>query len=594
MFYVEKWHRDNKKELAIIHIGPPFIVFLAFLGITLWSWLDAKNSIKNTQNEILSAHIHETETLISNRLTTYEDILRAGVGLFDSSNEVTREEWKRFVDILDIPNRYPGVIGVGYVKSVPASQVSEHERTYRDSTYPNYTIRPKTNDPVYLSVVYLEPRNPANDRAIGFNAVSEKSRVEALNRARDTGSTTITGLVTLVQDQESNGKEGFLMFVPHYINHTVQEAEADRRKNLAGFVYAPFRSKDLISEITTQMNLEGYSFQVYSGEQNSENLLYTSPEYNNIARKSSKIETTKEIMANNQKWIIKGLVDTSIVTKSDNNRPLTILWIGTVFSLFLALFIYMLLLNRTRKISSKETEDIQNAKDELLALASHQLRTPATGVKQYLGLLREGYAGALNRDQRTYINKAYESNERQLNTINQMLFVARSDAGKIKLTVRRMDIGELVKDILDEQKSMIAEKKHKIKINIPDHPVDIYGDEQYLRMALENVINNAIKYTEPGGKISINVEAAGNNVKILIEDNGVGVNHADLPLLFRKFSRIPNELTSKVAGSGIGLYLTKSIIQAHNGSVSFESIVNTGSSVTITLPSKLPKETGYL
>src|SRR3989344_5808051 len=256
MFYVEKWHRDNKKELAIIHIGPPFIVFLAFLGITLWSWLDAKNSIKNTQNEILSAHIHETETLISNRLTTYEDILRAGVG---------------------------------YVKSVPASQVSEHERTYRDSTYPNYTIRPKTNDPVYLSVVYLEPRNPANDRAIGFNAVSEKSRVEALNRARDTGSTTITGLVTLVQDQESNGKEGFLMFVPHYINHTVQEAEADRRKNLAGFVYAPFRSKDLISEITTQMNLEGYSFQVYSGEQNSENLLYTSPEYNNIARKSSKI-----------------------------------------------------------------------------------------------------------------------------------------------------------------------------------------------------------------------------------------------------------------------------------------------------------------
>lgn len=595
MFYVEKWNRAKKKELAIIHVGPPIVVLVAFLGITLWSYVDAKNNIKAAQHEILNTKIQETKTLIENRMLAYEDILRAGVGLFSSSNEVTRPEWRNFVGILELEKRYPGIQGVGYSQVILPADITSHQEKYRDQTYPNYTVHPINGRAIYTSIVFLEPKNEANDKAIGFDMSSEAGRKAAMDLARDTGTTTVTDKVVLVQDQgKAETRPGFLMYVPHYNDHTQINSLSERRTNIKGFVYAPFRSDDLLNEVNTQLNQDGFAYRIFDGNPTENNLLYASPKYSEVSSQKSMFASEYSLKISNQLWTIQGLIDTSVVTKSENERPLTILWLGVFFSILLALFIYMLLLNRTRALSSKESSEIQAAKDELLALASHQLRTPATGVKQYLGLLQEGYAGKLNKDQREYVNKAYESNERQLHTINQMLFVARSDAGKIKLTIRLINITALIRDILDEQKNAIKEKSHTLNQRIPKKPLTMYGDEQYLRMALENVVTNAIKYTDAGGTIKVRVTRTGNEIKITVEDNGVGVNQGDLPLLFMKFSRIPNELTSKVSGSGIGLYLTKSVIKAHRGHIEFESVVHSGSLVTITMPSKLPKELGYL
>lgn len=590
MFYVEKLHRDNKKELAMIHIGPPIIVLIAFLSITVWTWLDATQTVEQTRRQNLSAHMEETETNIQDRINSYEDILRSGSGLFKNSSNVSRTDWKNFIETFDINTRYPGLQGIGYAEIIQPNQLPSHEAKYRDKAFSNYNVYPTDERSPAVSVVYLEPQSPENNKAIGYNMYSDQARRNAINQAQTTGEPTISEVVTLVQDKDDRQQPGFLMFVPVYRLGTELKTEQDRQKNSIGFIFAAFRSNDLLAALTRDDPAAGYAFQIYAKSSDSDSLLYQTPNFSAIESGKTTTFAEETITLNNQEWIVKGTVDDAVISGNEASRPTTILVLGVIFSVLLSFLIYILIIDRTRALANKETLEIQNAKDELLALASHQLRTPATGVKQYLGLLREGYAGPLNKDQRLYIKKAYESNERQLNTINQMLFVARSDAGKIKLTIRHLDIGALLRDILEEQRSSLKEKRHKLKTDIPDHPVDLYGDEQYLRMAFENIIGNAIKYTEEGGKISVSVAPAGKDVKITVEDNGVGVNQEDLPLLFRKFSRIPNELTSKVAGSGIGLYLTKSIIKAHNGRISFESVVNIGSSVTIILPSKLPKD----
>jgi signal transduction histidine kinase len=226
----------------------------------------------------------------------------------------------------------------------------------------------------------------------------------------------------------------------------------------------------------------------------------------------------------------------------------------------------------------------QEAKDDFLALASHQLRTPATGVKQYLGMLKEGLAGPMSDLQTKLVNKAYESNERQLGIINEMLFVARADSGQIKIQSDLIDLNSLLEDIVEEQQVAFRNKRQIKKMSLPEQRVLFVGDSQYLRMAFENLISNATKYTHEGGKIEINLHNGIQDIVIEVCDTGVGVAEEDRELLFKKFARISNELSAIVSGSGLGLYLVKKVIEAHSGRIEFHSKVGVGSKVKIVLP----------
>jgi two-component system, OmpR family, phosphate regulon sensor histidine kinase PhoR len=228
----------------------------------------------------------------------------------------------------------------------------------------------------------------------------------------------------------------------------------------------------------------------------------------------------------------------------------------------------------------------QDAKDEFLALASHQLRTPATGVKQYIGMLKEGLAGPLTELQQKLIEKAFDSNERQLSIINQMLFVARADSEEVIIDEGKINIAALLQDIVDEQQGTFGNKQQLCTLKIPDENIILVGDEQYLRMAIENVVSNAAKYTPESGSIKITLKDNAKNITIEVRDSGVGVADEDKNLLFKKFSRIPNDLSATVSGSGLGLYLVKKVLEAHHGRVTFKSKPGEGSRVKMMFPKK--------
>lgn len=240
--------------------------------------------------------------------------------------------------------------------------------------------------------------------------------------------------------------------------------------------------------------------------------------------------------------------------------------------------------NQQLKSQQAELEVLNSAKDEFIAIASHQLRTPATGVKQYLGLIKDGYFGDLSRQQEKIITKAYETNDRQIELVNSLLRVAQIDAGKMVLSLERTELVKVVGSIVDEMTGNFKKRHQEVSIAAPHGAVYVRVDPVRFRMVLENLIDNASKYTPDGGSVTITVNADVSSTNIEITDTGVGIDQLSIAKLFTKFSRLQNEMSDSVSGSGLGLYWVKKIIELHGGEVHVTSKEGVGSKFTITLP----------
>jgi len=227
---------------------------------------------------------------------------------------------------------------------------------------------------------------------------------------------------------------------------------------------------------------------------------------------------------------------------------------------------------------------LERAKDEFVAIASHQLRTPATAVKQYVGLLLEGYSDPLTENQRLFLERAYESNERQLQIVQEILKVTQLDLEKVVLNIENRDIRSIVSEAVASVKSNFDAKQQKIIIKEPDEPLKAKVDPDQMRAAIENLLENASNYTWPGKTITISSRRLKDRVRIMVKDEGVGIDAHDFPKLFQKFSRIPNPLSVEVSGTGLGLYWAAKIIHLHGGYVHVASTVGKGSIFTINLP----------
>lgn len=227
--------------------------------------------------------------------------------------------------------------------------------------------------------------------------------------------------------------------------------------------------------------------------------------------------------------------------------------------------------------------EVNRSKDEFIAVASHELRTPATAVKQYIGMVTDGFAGDISEPQRNFLQRAYDSNERQLRIIDDILRVARLDLDTLSLNLVKLDVGQALRGIVKDLADVTKERDQKIKLELAKSPAYIYADELYFRMALANIIENASKYSE-AGDITVTVRKIDDMVTIAVHDTGVGIDEKDIEKLFVKFSRIHNPLSIQRGGTGLGLYWTREVISLHQGRVDVESQLGEGSTFTVTLP----------
>jgi len=228
-----------------------------------------------------------------------------------------------------------------------------------------------------------------------------------------------------------------------------------------------------------------------------------------------------------------------------------------------------------------QEQALENAKDEFVALASHQLRTPATATKQFLAMFLQGYAGDITETQRKYLQEAYDNNELGINIIEELLNIARIESNQVKITKEQIDASQLVQRTADSHTSLAAKNNQTIVVKLPKEPVFLYGDISMVSMILDNLTTNAIKYTLEGGTITLALEKTGSHVRIHVSDTGIGMQKKDIPKIFGRFSRLEDPSKQHVSGTGIGLYLVQKIVDMHHAKINVQSVYGKGSTFTI-------------
>lgn len=591
MLFVTNPKHASRRDMVMLHIVPPAIVLAAFLFATFWSWQTARDRLDKEYQRNIDQNISTIESSIEERLASYSVTLGASAALFRASDEVTRSEWRDFQNTLNVSSLHPGVLGIGYAPVIDKDQLSEHTKTIRQQGFDNYNVRPKRSASTYAPVVFpvnhVTPPTANNSRSFGFDMYSDKTRRRAMQTSVDNNRVTMSDMVGLQQNQTNEQQPAFILYLPVYKAGAATGSLPEREAALSGFVFAPFQARGLFEQLFADNDRVTIGLQVYDASSGNKVLLYE-----NDIFKDSNARTTfaRKISVYGHEWTIHYKVVPSMVSPSIRRAPISSSIGGAIFSMLIAGLVWTLLVSRTRSIAMTEERELQQAKDDVLSIASHQLRTPATGVKQYIGMLQGGFAGELSKEQQKLLKEAYVSNERQLHIIDEMLHVARIDTGQLRLQYEDVNLADLLRTIIRDHRQTIHERKQTINLMAPRKSIWIQADSQYLRMALENIIGNASKYTYSGGSITVSLRGGKENITIKIRDTGVGIDKKDFPLIFQKFSRIHNELSRQTAGSGVGLYVAKKIIDMHGGTISFTSIVKEGTTFTVRLPRLHPSQ----
>jgi CHASE1-domain containing sensor protein len=244
------------------------------LTLVAWQWVKFKTQ---EQSEIrFDFLVEDTLNNIVDRMRDYEQVLSGGAALFAASQTVERQEWHAYVEHLSLQTSYPGIQGMGFSIHVSKSGLVKHLSKIRAEGFPAYRIWPEGERDEYTSIIYLEPFDWRNQRAFGYDMFSEPVRHVAMTTARDSGQTSISGKVKLVQETDKDVQMGFLMYLPVYRNGIALETLEQRREALFGYVYAPFRMNDLMEGILGNKQ-ESLDLEIYDGtEISSESLMYDS------------------------------------------------------------------------------------------------------------------------------------------------------------------------------------------------------------------------------------------------------------------------------------------------------------------------------
>lgn len=227
--------------------------------------------------------------------------------------------------------------------------------------------------------------------------------------------------------------------------------------------------------------------------------------------------------------------------------------------------------------------EIDRAKTEFVSLASHQLRTPLSSMNWFAEMLMDGDAGKLNKKQQEFIGEIYAGSKRMTDLVSSLLNVSRIELGTFAITTEEVLLADIVTDVETELAYRIRDRKQTFTKKIPKM-VPIALDRKLTHMIIENLLSNAVKYTPEGGTINLTVQRKQDGIYILVKDSGVGIPKTQQDRVFQKLFRADNVVGSDTQGTGLGLYIVKSVVEAAGGKISFVSKENKGTTFTVVLP----------
>jgi signal transduction histidine kinase/ActR/RegA family two-component response regulator len=540
----------------------------------------------------LQSSAHDIRAALEARMDAYVALLRAGTGLFAASDEVTRDEFQRFAQQIRLRERFPGLLGIGFSRWLTPEQVRPVQQEMRAAGQPRFTIwPPEPRRDVYTAIVYLEPLDEMNQRAIGFDMFNEATRREAMQRALETGEPAVAGRVVLVQEgtDDPGAPAGILVYAAVYRGGGVPEPE-EREVRLLGFVYSPIRAGDLLQTVLSPDDRRELVVRVYDGETMDEKTLL----YDSAGAESSPIVVpdllTQVVME------VAGRTWTVSVQARPVFRETAASLVPSIFITGLAVSLLLFLLTRAEararlgaeltaealRRSKEELDAANRAKDEFLATLSHELRTPLNAILGWTRMLRMGH---LDEARQADALEVVERNARvQVRLIEDLLDVSRIITGKLRLELRPMPLAPALDEAAATVRPAADAKGVALTCTWDDDLGEVVAAPERLQQILWNLLSNAIKFTPRGGSVTLRAEPVDGTVQIVVIDTGAGIRRDFLPHVFERFRQADSSTTRAHSGVGLGLAIVRHLVELHGGTIDAASDgPDRGATFTVTL-----------
>ena len=231
-------------------------------------------------------------------------------------------------------------------------------------------------------------------------------------------------------------------------------------------------------------------------------------------------------------------------------------------------------------------------KDQFLSIVSHELRTPINAIMGFGSALDDELLGELNPEQHHYLQKMLSGSDHLLSLVDELLDLSRIQAGQLTLDLGPVDVRELI-DQSVAGISPLLEKKHlQLQSHVQEGLPAMMVDSRRLQQVLINVINNAIKFTPEHGIIAVRARIEGNRLLVEVQDTGIGISEEDITKLFQRFNQVDTSFTRTAGGVGLGLAISKGLVEAHGGEIGVRSEPGRGSTFWFVLPLPSPSDQG--
>ncbi len=585
----------------------PFLILAVSILLTVGITYIFYQSSKTKDSIRFNNEVNRLQMTIENKVNLYVALLKGGRGFIGSNPVITRETYAEYIQSLGLSKNYKSARGIGYVKVVPSGDRALLAQKMQTEGFTDFGIFPAVEKEFHQVVVYLEPTDENNRKMIGFDMSSEAKRRETLELARDTGEIVASPKIVFVQESaaESDVRSGFIICLPIYKGGKLPASVEERRKNIVGYIYSPFRSEDFIGEIQNSQLAADITFRIYDGEPNAENLLARTAQPQPITFQSQieeKYAAQKEIDAAGRKWIVQYDSLPAFAAQSSLGWTPLIFIIGIVFSFLLfgmtyweasariklqatAAELFVLEQQKQGLLEKEQTarlsaEQANKTKDEFIALVSHELRTPLNAIGGWTRILKTGDLSANTKN--LALEKIDKNLRSQTKLVEDLLEYSQIVSGTVRLDGREVNFSDAFENIFSQIETAAREKNIELTKDNHLNGHLILGDEDKIKIVIHNLLNNAVKFTAAGGKVETEVRENNGNLQMTVRDDGTGISEEFLPHIFDRFTQADASSTRSSGGLGLGLTISSHIIKLHHGSI-VASSPGTGKGATFTL-----------
>jgi signal transduction histidine kinase len=577
--------KNSWKALVVILLG----LVLTFVAVN-----QTQKNAKDIAIQDFESKGNDIRLKLDARFKAHALLLRSGSSFFAASDTITQEGWRKFIKSEKINKNLPGIQGVGYSVIIPKNQLKQHIEFFRKNGFPDYNVIPVGDREIYTSIIYLEPFSGRNLRAFGYDMFSEPIRRKAMEISRDSDYAILSGKVILVQETNEGIQSGTLMYVPVYQNGMKINTVEERQAAIKGWVYSPYRMEDLMNGILGNWDLPNENrihLEIYDNDDISdEALLYDSQSKDKVINKvKQNLYLNLPIEFNGKKWTLQFTGNSENISILHGETFIVLISSITISLLLFALSLAFINANLRAKqihLLNTQLEKLNTDKDRFISILGHDLKNPFNNLLGLSEVLLEDIR-KLDIDEIEDIAKdIYKSAIISGNLLEDILMWSRTQQGSIPFNPQNVSLSATCRNIIEILNPGAYAKNIQIYDSSVNH-INVYADEDMLKTILLNLVSNAIKFTNSGGKITINAERNSEIVTISVSDNGVGIPPDGLAKLFDISEVLTTRGTAEETGTGLGLLLCKEFIEKHKGKIWVESEEGKGSTFSFTLPDKV-------